>query len=204
MDIRALEIVQKSDINSPAVQLALQCAPFIAGLKPSNLFIAGKNNLCGAVGLFEQAGFSYFVLLKTERKTVFLLYDGTELEKYVSRGCAALLLRRLGYYNLGLSELLRKCRLRYRQYASEGEGFPHELGIFLGYPIEDVAGFIKNGGKNCLYTGYWKVYADLPAKLSVFKSYEDAQLSLLKMLSEGADIRKIMSLGRRTGRRGRL
>ena len=198
MNRQALGILQKSDINSLEIQLALQCAPFIGRLKPSNLFITGNRNLFGAVRLFEQAGFSYFVMLKTKNKTVFLLYDEGALGEYVSDGKAAFLLRKTGYYNLGLKELLKKCRLRYRQYASEGEDFPHELGIFLGYPIEDVSGFIENGGKNCLYAGYWKVYADLPAKLSVFKSYENAQLALLKMLWEGRSIREIICSGQVT------
>lgn len=192
MNRQAFGIISKSDINSLEIQLALQCAPFIGGIKPSNLFITGNRNLRGAVSLFERAGFSYFILLKTEPKTVFLLYDEEALGGYVSESGAAALLRKTGYYGMGLRELLKKCRLRYRQYASEGLGFPHELGIFLGYPVEDVAGFIRNGGKNCLYSGYWKVYADLPAKLSVFKSYENAQLALLKMLSDGGSIREII------------
>ena len=40
-------------------------------------------------------------------------------------------------------------------------GFPHEIGVFLGYPLDDVKGFIKNEGKKYLMIGYWKVYSDL-------------------------------------------
>ena len=39
----------------------------------------------------------------------------------------------------------------------EGE-FPHEIGVFLGYPLADVIGFIENRGKNFTACGYWKVY----------------------------------------------
>lgn len=195
MDSQTFGIIQKSDINALGVQLALQCAPFIAGLKPSNLFISGGDDLGKAVGLFEYAGFSYFILLKTNSKIVFLIYDPKRLEECVLERSAVALLRKTGYYALGLGELLKNCRLRYRQYASEGREFPHELGIFLGYPVEDVEGFIKNSGKNCLYAGYWKVYADLPKKLSVFKSYDRARLSLLKMLSAGKNIREIVGHG---------
>ena len=38
--------------------------------------------------------------------------------------------------------------------------FPHEIGFFLGYPYEDVIGFIKNHGQNYLEVGPWKVYAN--------------------------------------------
>ena len=33
--------------------------------------------------------------------------------------------------------------------------FPHEIGIFLGYPLADVEGFIRNAGQNCLLCGVW-------------------------------------------------
>ena len=42
------------------------------------------------------------------------------------------------------------CRLR------ECDTFPHEIGLFLGYPPEDVRGFME--GKVCKCTGLWKVF----------------------------------------------
>ena len=35
-----------------------------------------------------------------------------------------------------------------------------EIGLFLGYPLGDVAGFIRNRGKNCKCSGCWKVYCN--------------------------------------------
>lgn len=49
---------------------------------------------------------------------------------------------------------------------------PHEVGIFIGYPLEDVVGFIENQGKNCLTCGYWKVYANPEKKQAKFKAYD--------------------------------
>ena len=46
--------------------------------------------------------------------------------------------------------------------------FPHEMGVLLGYPLEDVKGFINNRGRIFLYTGYWKVYSDLQQKMDLF------------------------------------
>ena len=42
---------------------------------------------------------------------------------------------------------------------SEGE-FPHEIGLFLSYPPEDVLGFICNRACNHKCVGCWKVYGD--------------------------------------------
>lgn len=39
-------------------------------------------------------------------------------------------------------------------------GFPHEIGLFLGYPLGDVEGFIRNRGQNCKCAGCWKVYCN--------------------------------------------
>lgn len=59
---------------------------------------------------------------------------------------------------------------------------PHEVGIFLGYPLEDVLGFIANDGKNCLACGYWKVYADPDAKAAQFKAYDDSRQQVVETL----------------------
>lgn len=48
------------------------------------------------------------------------------------------------------------------------ENFPHEIGIFLGYPYEDVIGFIENKGNSYLTNGYWKVYSNKDEKLKLF------------------------------------
>ena len=38
----------------------------------------------------------------------------------------------------------------------ESAAFPHEIGLFLGYPPADVRGFME--GKACKCTGLWKVF----------------------------------------------
>ena len=50
----------------------------------------------------------------------------------------------------------------------KGKRFPHEIGVLLGYPAEDVKGFVVNEGKNYLYSGYWKVYGDLSEAKQLF------------------------------------
>lgn len=49
--------------------------------------------------------------------------------------------------------------------------FPHEVGFFLGYPAEDVLGFIEHDGRNFLALGPWKVYANLEHALATFEGY---------------------------------
>ena len=47
-----------------------------------------------------------------------------------------------------------------RRIAENGGEFPHEIGLFLGYPLGDVQGFITHRGQNCKCTGCWKVYCN--------------------------------------------
>ena len=60
------------------------------------------------------------------------------------------MLEPLGYDCSDLGSCLLKLRER-----SRSAGFPHEIGIFLGYPAHDVRGFIENGGKNCRFIWCW-------------------------------------------------
>lgn len=52
------------------------------------------------------------------------------------------------------------------------ETFPHEIGLFLGYPSEDVDGFIRNDAKNAKCVGTWKVYGDENAAKRKFAQYK--------------------------------
>ena len=51
---------------------------------------------------------------------------------------------------------------------AQGGAFPHEIGLFLGYPIDDVVAFIANKGRNCLCCGCWKCYTDAEAAQKAF------------------------------------
>ena len=42
----------------------------------------------------------------------------------------------------------------------KSDNFPDEIGIFLGYPIKDVVGFMGYGNHSFHNTKYWRVYGD--------------------------------------------
>jgi hypothetical protein len=58
---------------------------------------------------------------------------------------------------------------------NEDQGFPHEIGFFLGYPPDDVLGFIRQKGKNYKYRGLWKVYGDVNRAINLFQRYENCR-----------------------------
>ncbi|HAU87984.1 MAG TPA: hypothetical protein DCW90_21655 [Lachnospiraceae bacterium] len=57
-------------------------------------------------------------------------------------------------------------------YWAIGSDFPHEVGLFLGYPVWDVKGFIEHKGQQYKLCGYWKVYDDVPGALCKFEEYD--------------------------------
>ena len=84
--------------------------------------------------------------------------------------------------------LLSILSTRYQKHMLKAGEFPHEMGLFLGYPMEDVEGFIENNGKNFLCTGYWKVYKNKQEKTALFQQYEQAKEWMIVFVSNGIDI----------------
>ena len=130
MSQQAFWLFLKMDKRNLFVQMALQCAPVLAGIKVSNLLIIE--------------------------------------ERYWKELC----------FLLRNSEM---CEMP----------FPHELGLLLGYPAEDVRGFMGIGYKKCLYTGYWKVYEKAEEKIALFSEYDRAMDLALSMAYERQNILKL-------------
>lgn len=70
--------------------------------------------------------------------------------------------------------------------------FPHEIGIFLGYPLYDVQKFITTGGKNFLYSGDWKVYHDKDGAIKKFNSYKKCRHDVCQKLNSGLTADEIL------------
>ena len=49
--------------------------------------------------------------------------------------------------------------------------FPHEIGIFLGYPLKDVVGFMGYGNYKFCKTRYWRVYGDESISDDVYNKF---------------------------------
>ncbi|MBO5371177.1 MAG: DUF3793 family protein [Lachnospiraceae bacterium] len=194
MSQEVFEIVQHMDLKNVENQLALQCAPLIAGLKPSNLLIISKSSLYQVRQILKNSGISYSVLLVTGQKITILLYNRKELEAYLAKSEVLTLFESMGYLRFSLEEILPVFQKRYQKYMEDNCHFPHEMGLLLGYPVEDVEGFIKNEGKNSLHIGYWKVYGNLAEKLQLFRKFELAKETLIQLVSNGVSMTDIIDI----------
>lgn len=195
MTQEAFELIQKMDTGKGNIelQLAIQCAPLIAGLKISNLLILQDyyERLVGAV--LKSTRISYYRLLKNREKTAFLLFDRKKLEEFLHQEEVEETFVQKGYQQFWLGGILRAFQIRYQAYMDGMAGFPHEMGLLLGYPVEDVKGFVENEGKNFLYAGYWKVYGHAAEKKQLFYKFEAAREALVRLVSSGVKISEILT-----------
>lgn len=194
MSQEVFELVQGMDLKSIETQIALQCAPLISGLKVSNLLIISAEDEALVRVILRRSGISFFRLLRTGEKVTFLLFRKNPLEAYLKQQEVEAMLAEAGYAELSLGNILSTFQKRYAHYMSAGGRFPHEMGLLLGYPAEDVKGFVENKGKNFLYSGYWKVYADVEEKRRLFQKFENAKETVIQLLSYGVGIQDILDI----------
>lgn len=187
-----LEMMQAMDPRGLSRQLVMQCAPLITGLKMSNLLMIPRACEAEVKSLLQDTELSWFTLRCTSRKTVMLLYRERELRRYLESPAVQEILREAGYRELTFTGTLREMRERYRSNrCGEGE-FPHEMGVFLGYPVSDVRGFIEKDGQDFLYSGYWKVYEGVEEKKRIFRGYETARDTLIELLGGGLTLSELL------------
>lgn len=191
MSQQALRILLNMDQNRLYVQLALQCAPFLAGIKVSNLFIVEERYWLGLCWLCRNTDICVRRLYYCRGKVTLLMYRKKELEEWLNMPETYALLIKLGYENGNLHHIFTRLEEKIGGHGSGEMPFPHELGLILGYPPEDVEGFLENGGKKCLYTGYWKVYAHLEEKLELFWAYDRAVDKALSMAYQREDVMRL-------------
>ena len=53
----------------------------------------------------------------------------------------------------------------------QSEEFPHEIGVFLGYPLKDVLGFMGYGNKELVEVRNWRIYGDKEISYKVYNSF---------------------------------
>lgn len=172
-------------------QIVLQCAPFLKGLKVSCVISVDAALYGGLAELFENMDVSYHRLSCSDGKCLVLFYRPEELDRYLKQPGVNELIREYGYTDMSVDRILKRLSERIGDFSRRGMGFPHEIGVFLGYPLDDVKGFIKNEGKKYLMIGYWKVYSDLAGARMVFKEYDRAKDCAVNEFLTGKSIREI-------------
>ncbi len=171
--------------------LVTHCAPTLAGLKMASLFNyehGGKEQLQQVLSFWKAQlkayGLHLDILRENPKKALVYVYWEQKLECLMQKEQVRRILMDCGYEQLETGNVLEQLKLR-----MTGSGcFPHEIGLFLGYPLADVIGFIENQGKNCCMCGYWKVYCDEYQAKKTFRQYTRCRMLYQQMFQEGVSV----------------
>lgn len=151
------------------------CSPTMAGLKTGSLFSCPAEEsgmLAEDIRSLNKRlvprGVRIIPLKVTEQRALIYMYRPTKLREDLSCGAAEEILAEKNY-PVGKME---QCIVELARRLKEQETFPHEIGLFLGYPPEDVDAFMKNGAAGAKCTGMWKVYGDVETAQCRFTQYK--------------------------------
>jgi len=106
MRTNVLYMLKSMDKQDVGLQLALQCAPVITGIKVSNLFIIDKNMVEELYDIIDGTDISAFFLYEDEIKANILLYRKKELQQYILRKENQKFIRNFGYESVYIDDLL--------------------------------------------------------------------------------------------------
>ncbi len=172
------------------------CAPTLAGLKPANLFHVRTDDapaLHGSVArwnaVLQKRGLVLTILKECTQNHSFLvyLYRAHHLQKELADADVAAFLQGEGYTAGSTNNYLQQLSER----LCVQEDFPHEIGLFLGYPLEDVVGFIEHKGKNFTCCGHWKTYGDATVAQKQFERFNHCTKVYLHCFCSGVSINRL-------------
>lgn len=169
------------------------CSPTLASLKTANLFNCRLSG--GALysqleewrACLEPKGIGIFVLRESESGALVYVARLSMLQRDLNLPGVADFLKEYGYENADVYSAIECLKSR----LAVGDGFPHEIGVFLGYPLEDVKGFIELGGRNCKCTGCWKVYCNEYEAVRTFNKFKKCSAIYKKMWLQGRSVAQL-------------
>lgn len=198
-------------------KLVHHCTPTFAALKPANLFSCpfeqplaekprgedgGRSGACqesltdalsAARQKLDPHGVRIEILARRATSSLIYVYRPNLLKQSINQERVAAYLTQEGYDVSSLSSCITRLyqRIGGTDLKSQITGncsFPHEIGFFLGYPYEDVIGFIENRGENFLCSGCWKVYAKERDAQTCFCCYKNCTVMYESLFDEGVGI----------------
>ncbi len=150
------------------------CSPTLAGIKTGSMFsvrVTEDTDINMEVTelnrMLRGKGLRVIPLKKTGKYALIYLYRPDHLKKDLNDPLALSILKERGYE----PQNPECCIAQLVRHLKNYEIFPHEIGLFLGYPPSDVECFMKhpcNGVKCC---GCWKAYSEPEKARKTFARY---------------------------------
>jgi len=175
-----------------AAFIAFEAAEVLAGVKPSALInLPDRQRSCGknffsiwkehGQDLLRESSLEGTVLVERPGSLLLFLYDRGALCRLLAEKKVVAMLRKAGYVGeLDLDSLLTELGSRF------GSGVvPHEIGIILGYPLKDVAGFMGISRRQFSCQGPWKIYGNPIESLLLAETHRQCRSRMAGRLLSG-------------------
>jgi len=123
----------------------------------------------------------------SEKRALLYLFRCEHLKRKLSCPLVRGFLSGYGYEKFNVAGAIDTLRQRISQ---EGD-FPHEIGVFLDYPLSDIQDFIRNGGQNCRMCGVWKVYSNEDDAQRTFSRFQKCKDVYTRKFREGCPLAQL-------------
>ena len=172
--------------------LLLKTAAVRSGVKPGELLRVqhcyksrnseGFNFCLYRADILETLKLNYLELRVEPESSLILFYHRETMARTLSDAQNLSLLSTL-------DDLLAFLRERFAV-----EKIPHEVGVFIGYPLKDVKGFMEKLPRTPVHRGDWTVFGDAAESLEKMSLYRKAEEFAGKILDVCEDLQTFFDL----------
>lgn len=170
------------------------CSPTLAGIKTGSLFncaYRSRAELSSFLSYWNitlrEKGVRLIPLRAKEGKALIYVYRPSQLRSILQEEDTRDLLEERGY----CSQSCAACLTHLIRRLSQSRDFPHEIGLFLGYPCEDVRGFIDNKAACAKCVGCWKVYGDEKKAQKQFERFKKCTRIYQQQWTDGKPLTRL-------------
>lgn len=173
--------------------IAFHCGAAMCGIKASNLircelskYNDAEDKIHKLASKLASSGISMRIVHRNSSSILLLVYRHKVLASALNESGVRQFMTQYGYE---VEDSCSQCidKLSHR-IATNGD-FPHEIGLFLGYPLEDVVGFINKDTSK--YSGLWKVYGDVNRAKDKFMQIDRCNRGIMRRIALGHTLTSI-------------
>ena len=169
-------------------------SPTFCNIKAANMFFV-KNEIFSKKDFdaWKETFFSYglmaFSAQISETSTAIIVLNVCWVRKILADVFVQAYLSEKEYHTSSAFDFVEELFFRMKN----NSGFPHEVGVILGYPVEDVIEFENHQGHDCKYCGSWKSYSDIENAKDCHCRFTECSRLCKQWYDEGYSINQIIT-----------
>ena len=171
------------------------CSPTLAGIKTGSLFpvkVRSGTDITEELkrinSIIRDKGLRAVLVRKRTNTALVYVYRPDYLARDLNDPIAKEILREKGYACRNPSNCLKQLI----QHFMKDEAFPHEIGLFLGYPPSDVKCFMESPWKGVQCRGCWKAYSNKEEAEKTFSLYRKCTENYRNLYRSGKSLSQLI------------